>query len=79
MLLDVEKITCDNCIDAIREAILAHDPTAQITVSRNTGQVRVEGLMSQQHVINALSSAGYPASNAAPHSGKGSDCCGGCS
>lgn len=79
MLLDVEKITCDHCADAIRDAILAHDPTAQIVVNRDTAQVRVEGLLPRQVVVNALASAGYPASHAAPHSGEGSDCCGGCS
>lgn len=79
MLLDVEKMTCNKCDDAIRDAILAKDPTAQVTVSRDLGQVRVEGLLSQQHAIEALDLAGYPASSAAPHSGEGSDCCGGCS
>ncbi|MGY1424601.1 heavy-metal-associated domain-containing protein [Lysobacter sp. A289] len=79
MLLDVEEITCDKCSDAITTAILAQDPTAQVTVNVDHKQVRVEGLLTQQQAIDALATAGYPASNAAPHSGEGSDCCGGCS
>lgn len=79
MLLEVEKITCDKCGDAIQNAILAQDPTAQVTVNVADQQVRVEGLITQQQAIDALAAAGYPASNAAPHSGEGSDCCGGCS
>lgn len=79
MLLEVEKITCDKCGDAIQKAILSQDPTAQVTVNVADQQVRVEGLITQQQAIDALIAAGYPASNSAPHSGEGSDCCGGCS
>ncbi|HUH91425.1 MAG TPA: heavy-metal-associated domain-containing protein [Lysobacter sp.] len=79
MLLDIEKITCDNCSDAIQKAIVTQDPTAQVTVNVADKQVRVEGLLTQQQAIDALAAAGYPATNAAPHSGEGSDCCGGCS
>lgn len=78
MLLDVEKITCDKCDDAIQKAILAQDPTAQVTVKMVEKQVRVEGAITQEQAIEALAAAGYPASNAGPHSGEGSDCCGGC-
>lgn len=79
MLLDVEKITCAKCDDAIQKAILAQDPTAQVTVNIADQQVRVEGLITREQAIQALAAAGYPAANAAPHSGEGSDCCGGCS
>lgn len=79
MLLDVEKITCDNCANAIRDAILSQDPGARVTVNPGTGRVRVEGSANEATVIGALAAAGYPASSAPPHSGEGSDCCGGCS
>lgn len=79
MLLDVEKITCDNCATAIRDAILSQDPTAQVTVDAGTGRVRVESAATEARVIEALAAAGYPATSAPPHSGAGSDCCGGCS
>lgn len=79
MLLDVEDITCDRCTDLIGNAIRAIDPTADVTVLREDGRVRIEGLLTDQQAIAALAGIGYPATTAAPHSGAGSDCCGGCS
>lgn len=78
MLLDIEK-TDPTFGAAIENVIRALDPTAQITVDVGASRVRVEGLLNKQQVIHALATAGYPASLVAPHSGEGSDCCGGCS
>ena len=79
MLLDVENITCDKCPPAIEKAIRAVDGNADVTVNISDSRVRIEGYITQQQAIDALRAAGYPASAAAPHSGAGSDCCGGCS
>lgn len=79
MLLEVENITCDKCPPAIEKAIHAMDGEADVTVDTAESRVRIEGGITQQQAIDALSAAGYPASAAAPHSGGGSDCCGGCS
>lgn len=79
MLFDVENITCDKCTDAIQNAIHAVDPTAQVTVDRADKRVRIEGLLSETQAISALQGVGYVATTAAPHSGEGSQCCGGCS
>ena len=79
MLFDVEDITCDKCGESIERAILSRDPTATVTVQLVDKRVRVEGLLTGQQVLDALAAAGYPASSAAPHSGEGSECCGGCS
>ena len=79
MLFDVEDITCDKCSDSIERAILSRDPTATVTVQVVDKRVRVEGLLTEQQALDALAAAGYPASSAAPHSGEGSECCGGCS
>lgn len=79
MLLDIEKTTDPTSGAAIENAIHAADPTARVTVEVGTDRVRVEGLLTGQQAIDALAAAGYPASHAAPHSGEGSDCCGGCS
>jgi len=35
--------------------------------------------LSQQQAIEAMAKAGFAATTAAPHSGEGSECCGGCS
>lgn len=79
MLFDIENVTGDCCATAIERAILAQDPTAQVTVQAADQRVRVEGLLTEKQARDALTKAGYPATTAAPHSGEGSDCCGGCS
>ena len=79
MLFDVDAISTEQCGTTIKNAILARDPTATVVVSTDDKRVRVEGLLTEQQAIDALSAAGYPASEAAPHSGEGSQCCGGCS
>lgn len=79
MLFDVADITCDQCTDVIERAIQSQDPTASVVVSTAGKQVRVEGLLTEQQALAALAAAGYPATTAAPHSGEGSECCGGCS
>lgn len=79
MLLDVEKNSVQTCGCTITKAIRAIDPTAEVTVDTATKRVRVDGLLTGQQAIDALAAAGYSASHAAPHSGEGSDCCGGCS
>jgi len=79
MLFDIENVTGDCCAPVIERAILAQDPTAQVTVQVAERRVRVEGLLTQQQALDVLAKAGYPADTAAPHSGEGSECCGGCS
>lgn len=79
MLFDIEDITGDTSVAAIQRAILAQDPTAQVTVEVGDKRVRVEGLLTEQQALDALARAGYPGAASAPHSGAGSQCCGGCS
>lgn len=79
MLFEVEEISCGKCSTKIQQAIGAVDPTAHVDVDVDAGRVRVEGVLGKDQVIAALAAAGYPARKAKPHSGAGSDCCGGCS
>jgi len=79
MLFDIEDITGDSCAAAIQRAILLQDPTAEVTVTVGDKRVRVEGLLTEQQALDTLAKAGYQAAAAAPHSGEGSECCGGCS
>jgi len=79
MLFDLENVTCDTFSDSIEQAILSRDPTAAVTVEMADKRVRVEGLLTERQALDALAAAGYRASTAAPHSGPGSECCGGCS
>lgn len=79
MLFNVEAITCDKCSDSIERAILSRDPGATVTTTVADKRVRIEGAISEQQALDALATAGFPASVAAPHSGEASECCGGCS
>ncbi|MCE7031234.1 heavy-metal-associated domain-containing protein [Lysobacter sp. GX 14042] len=79
MLFEVEGISCAKCSDKIHQALTTVDPTAQVEVDVDAGRVRVEGVLAKEQAIAALGGAGYPAKSAKPHSGAGSDCCGGCS
>lgn len=79
MLFEVEGISCGECSGKIQQALVAVDPTARVEVDVDAGRVRVEGLLRKEQALEALEGAGYPARNAKPHSGAGSDCCGGCS
>lgn len=79
MLLDIKDISSNACGETIRKTILDLDPTAQVTMQADAGRLRVEGVLTDQQAIDALAGAGYSASAAAPHSGEGSECCGGCS
>ena len=79
MLFDVQDITSEKCATTIEQAVLGQDPTAQVTVNLGDKRVQVEGLLSQQQAIEAMAKAGFAATTAAPHSGEGSECCGGCS
>ena len=57
MLLDVENITCDKCPPAIEKAIHAVDGEADVTVDTAESRVRIEGGITQQQAIDALSAA----------------------
>lgn len=78
MLFDIATLKDDATAAAVTQAILARDPTAQITVQLTNRRVRVEGLITEHQVLDALQGAGHFASKAPPHSGEGSTCCGGC-
>lgn len=78
MLFDIATLKDDASAGDITRAILARDPTAQITVQLANRRVRVEGLITEQQALDALQGAGHFATKAPPHSGEGSTCCGGC-
>src|SRR5690606_25027657 len=79
MLLEVEGMRCAKCSEKIHQALTIADPTAKVEVDLDSGRVRVEGVLGMEQAIAALHGAGYAAKGARPHSGEGSDCCGGCS
>ena len=54
MLFDIATLKDDTSAAAVTQAILARDPTAQITVRLADRRVRVEGLMTEQQVLEYL-------------------------
>lgn len=79
MLFEVEGIRCGKCSAKIHQALMIADPTVNVEVDVDKGRVRVEGVLGKEQAIAAINGAGYAAKSAKPHSGEGSDCCGGCS
>lgn len=78
MLFDIVTLKDDASAGAVTQALLARDPTAQVTVQLANRRVRVEGLLTEHQALDALQGAGHFATKAPPHSGEGSTCCGGC-
>ena len=78
MLFDIVTLKDDATAGAVTQAILADHPAAQVTVQLGNRRVRVEGLITEQQVLDSLQRAGHFATKAPPHSGEGSTCCGGC-
>lgn len=78
MLFDIATLKDDAAAGAVTQAILAAHPAAQVTVQLGNRRVRVDGPVTEQQVLDSLQRAGHFATQAPPHSGEGSTCCGGC-
>ncbi|MFZ3202677.1 MAG: cation transporter [Pseudomonas sp.] len=55
----VEGMTCEHCVKAISEALLARDPAADVKVKLQGGEVRVSSSLSSDELIIAIAEAGY--------------------
>src|SRR5690606_18572415 len=78
--LDVQEMTCNNCVKHVTEALTAVAGVNGIEVDLGSGRVKVDGQADSQTLIAALDEAGYPAavaSAAKAHDGH-TTCCGGC-
>jgi copper chaperone len=59
--LEVSGMVCDGCAKAVTRAIEAHDPSAKVVVSRQTGRVTADTALSPEAAAAAVSEAGYDA------------------
>lgn len=59
MLLSVEKMTCNHCVRAVTNALLALDPDARVEVKLSDGTVRVDGKMEPEAAARAVREEGY--------------------
>ncbi|MBU0808051.1 MULTISPECIES: heavy-metal-associated domain-containing protein [Pseudomonas] len=57
----VEGMTCDHCIKAVTEAVLARDATADVRVKLQGGEVTVGSSLPSDQLIIAIAEAGYSA------------------
>jgi copper chaperone len=61
MLLKVDNMTCQHCVNAVTRALHAQYPAAQVQVDLARGEVRIHGGLSADAAIAALADDGYPA------------------
>jgi copper chaperone len=57
----VEGMTCDHCVKAVTEAVLARDAAAEVKVKLQGGEVRVSSSLPSDELIIAIAEAGYSA------------------
>ncbi|QFU15709.1 heavy-metal-associated domain-containing protein [Microvirga thermotolerans] len=61
LLMKVEGMTCQGCVDAVTRAIRRLDPGAEVKVDLEHGRVRVSTKAGSLEVAKALDDAGYEA------------------
>lgn len=61
MLLKVENMSCQHCVNAVTRALQALDPLAQVEVDLENGEVRASGGFDADAAITALAEEDYPA------------------
>lgn len=60
----VTGMTCGHCEQAVRKALLALDPQAQVTVDRSQNRVTVESSRDKDTLAHAIEEEGYRVENA---------------
>ena len=55
----VQGMTCGHCETAVRKALLALDPQAQVSIDRAQERVSVESLLSREALAAAIVEEGY--------------------
>ncbi|MDO9196859.1 heavy-metal-associated domain-containing protein [Rhodoferax sp.] len=89
--LEVQGMNCGSCVNHVTQALKPINGVDDVAVDLQSGHVRVSGTFDAgaDHLVSALTSAGYPAklagdrappsqedeSAAAPKSGRGGCCC----
>lgn len=60
-LFTVQGMTCGHCVRAVTQAIKHEDPDAEVQVELASKEVKVESLLSAEHIIRLISEEGYQA------------------
>ena len=61
MLLKVENMSCQHCVNAVTTVLRALDPDATVQVDLAKGEVRASGGFRAEAAIAALADDAYPA------------------
>jgi len=61
LLMQVEGMTCQGCVDVVKETIARLDPDADVQVDLDHGRVAVTTRAQSLDVAQALTKAGYTA------------------
>jgi copper chaperone len=56
---EVDGMSCAHCVNAVRNAVQAVDPQAQVTVDLPTGHVDVTSEQPRTDIAAAIENAGY--------------------
>jgi copper chaperone len=59
LLMQVEGMTCQGCVNAVTKSIQRLDPTAQVDVDLEHGRVRIATTAQSIEVAQAITKAGY--------------------
>jgi copper chaperone len=61
LLMQVDGMTCQGCVNAVKRTIQRLDPSAQVDVDLDHGRVRVMTNAQALEVSDAVTKAGYEA------------------
>ena len=59
LLMQVDGMTCDGCVNAVTRTIQRLDPSAEVDVDHEHGRVRIMTNAQTLEVSDAISKAGY--------------------
>ena len=59
LLMQVDGMTCDGCVNAVTRTIQRLDPSAEVDVDLEPGRVRIMTNAQTLEVSDAISKAGY--------------------
>lgn len=63
-LFQVTGMTCQKCVKAVTEAILAVDASAEVEIDLAQGEVAALSTQDAEKIRQSIENAGYPASKA---------------
>ena len=66
MLLRVQNMSCQHCVQTVIRALRALDPNATVDVDLARGEVRTQGAFGAEAAMAALADADYPATLLSP-------------